>query len=269
MNAIRNFIRHILSLIPSSLKEKYLYKKAREIKQNLVIECLSFRKKPAEYAGIKIYIDRLLPRNMRRILYTGYYELSELAILEAYLGPDDVVMEIGAGIGFLSSYCAKQIGSDKVFAYEGNSFLKSYILKTYKLNGVSPRSEHCLVGEEDGEMEFFIMRDFRLSSTIEHSPERCIRKIKVPMKSFNREVAKNKPTFLILDVEGGEYDLIKSANFGSIKKILIETHPHIIGREKADYVKKRFRECGFRKKDCMGGVYFFTKEKSKNLTGPS
>ncbi|NEQ37076.1 MAG: FkbM family methyltransferase [Okeania sp. SIO3I5] len=69
--------------------------------------------------------------------------------------------------------------------------------------------------------------------------------IQVPVKSFNEEVYKINPTFLILDIEGGEYDLLQFADFHTIKKIVIELHPHFFGQEKLDFVISRLKDAGF------------------------
>ncbi len=38
-------------------------------------------------------------------------------------------MELGAGLGFLSTYCAKIMGSDNVVTYEANPALEPYIIE--------------------------------------------------------------------------------------------------------------------------------------------
>src|SRR5262245_58379142 len=55
------------------------------------------------------------------------YERPELEIARVKLQRDDVVLELGSGIGFITTYCAKRIGSDRVFTYEANPALESHI----------------------------------------------------------------------------------------------------------------------------------------------
>jgi tRNA G37 N-methylase Trm5 len=66
------------------------------------------------------------------------YENEEIDIIKNTLEKDDVVLESGAGIGFLSTFIALQNGSENVFAYEANENLFKGIEEVYKLNGVSP-----------------------------------------------------------------------------------------------------------------------------------
>jgi hypothetical protein len=68
-----------------------------------------------EIAGIKIRISRNFSGRMRRILRSGSYEQEEITVLSTQLSNDDVVMEVGTGIRLLSSYCATQVDSERVW----------------------------------------------------------------------------------------------------------------------------------------------------------
>jgi FkbM family methyltransferase len=99
------------------------------------------------------------------------YEYWELQILKSSLKPTDTVMEIGTGLGLLSAYCAKRIGSDRVFTYEGNPEQEQHIRRTYALNQVCPILDICLVGREVGEQKFYVSNDFWDASTVQHSSD--------------------------------------------------------------------------------------------------
>ena len=90
------------------------------LSQHLRVEYQNFRHPVVELGGVKIPVSRALSDNIRAALYDGYYESAELRTIHSKLEPEDRVMEIGAGIGFISSCCAKKIGSDRVLAYEAN-----------------------------------------------------------------------------------------------------------------------------------------------------
>ena len=61
----------------------------------------------AEVSGVRLRLGGHLSRSIRERILSGNYEQDEMRGLSAILAPRDVVMEIGAGIGFLSSHCAK------------------------------------------------------------------------------------------------------------------------------------------------------------------
>jgi FkbM family methyltransferase len=192
---------------------------------------------------------------LRDALYYEYYEESELKMLSMKLDTNDRVMELGTGLGLISSYCAMKIGSDRVYTFEANPALESYIRQTYQLNAVNPRADFCVLGSEEGERTFYIGKNFYSSSTLRRNPEDM--EIRVPVKSFNDEIRKINPTFLIIDIEGGEYELMHYANLQNVTKLLIELHEHVIGREKIDFVKTKLSNMGFAVELNMGNEMFF------------
>jgi len=193
--------------------------------------------------SITLPIANNLSEDVLESIYLGWYEKYELHLVELNLSQDDIVMEIGAGIGLISSYCAQKIGSNRVFAYEANPELESYLDQTYTLNHVSPHLEISLIGNQEGQQTFYIENSFWISSTIPTTTQ--AKPINIEVKPFNQEVKKINPTFLIIDIEGGEYELFQNINFHSVQKILIELHPHLLNSEKVDFIKSKLYKAGF------------------------
>lgn len=208
--------------------------------------------------GIKIALIKEQPETVLKRLYLKTYEREELEFITAYLEPEDVVMELGTGLGFLSSYCAKKIGSERVFTYEANPTLESYIRQTYYLNNIAPNLEFCLLGNQKGEQKFYINKEFYASSTIQQSDEDTI--IDVHLKDFNQEIERINPSFLIVDIEGGEYELLKEAKFYGIKKILIELHQNVLDSNQIELIMSNFIGSGFHLKKQSGWVAFLQRD---------
>lgn len=194
--------------------------------------------------GIKIPIGKHISTDILEYIYLGSYETYELHLVELNLCQDDVVMEIGAGIGLISSYCAHKIGSNRVFAYEANPELESPIYNTYSLNNISPHLEISLIGNQEGKQTFYIEPSFWRSSTRPTTHQ--AKAIDIPVKSFNKEIKKINPSFLIIDIEGGEYELLKYADFYNVRKIMIELHPNLLNSEQIDFVKSKLNQAGFK-----------------------
>lgn len=68
----------------------------------------------------------------------------------AKLDADDVVMDVGTGIGLVATLCAQRIGSERVYTYEANPALERPIRETFELNRVSPHLEMCMHGPAVG-----------------------------------------------------------------------------------------------------------------------
>jgi FkbM family methyltransferase len=191
---------------------------------------------------VRLRVSRAFPIKVQRDLHSGLYEPLEIEALHSTLDTSDVAMELGTGIGFLATYIAKKIGSDRVFTYEANPGLAPHIRDTFALNGVSPAFHTCLLGENAGESSFFVDDDFRASSAVRFDAGEQIR---VPMRSLNEELQRIRPTFLIVDIEGGEYDLVQFMNFSGIRKILMEVHEDVIGASRLERVKSIILGAGF------------------------
>jgi FkbM family methyltransferase len=193
--------------------------------------------------GIKVKIPEIASDVIRDAIYAGFYEVDELELLSNRLSQDDVVMEIGTGLGLLSAYCAKQIGNDQVFTFEANPALKRAIQDNYALNQVAPQLELCLVGDRSNFSNFYVGQNFWSSSI--YNKAQGAKPITVPVVSFNEKVREIDPTFLLLDIEGGEYELVKYADFYKITKLMIEVHSWLLTPEQIQFVKDRLTQEGF------------------------
>ena len=167
---------------------------------------------------------------IRKDIFFGNYEAKEAELVSKYIAPDDVVMEIGAGIGFLSALCAKAVGSEHVFAYEANPQLMPVIKQVHALNQVAPSVSNVLLGEGEGERDFWLEKDYWASSLIQGSKDATA--IRVRQIDLNQEIRRTRPSFLIVDIEGGEYELLRHAHLDPIRKIVIEVHPHVLGHHR-------------------------------------
>ena len=160
-------------------------------------------------------------------IFFGVYESKEAELVQKKIAADDVVMEVGAGIGFLSALSAKVVGSERVFAYEANPQLMDVIKQVHQLNRVAPTVSNVLLGEGAGEREFWLEKNYWASSLIQGSADAT--PIRVRQIDLNQEIQRIRPSFMILDIEGGEYEFLRGARLDPIRKIVIEVHPHVLG----------------------------------------
>lgn len=218
---------------------------AHRIQNSLVLDYRMLRRYIVELEGIRIRVGQHMAKSIQQAIYTGHYENIELKLIKSHLSQNDTVLEIGAGIGLVSSYCARKIGSERVHAYEANPALKRHIYENYKLNSVRPTLEMALIGEQTGEQTFYVTKEFWASSIIQPMAKETASTIKIPVKSFNQEVRRLNPTFLIIDIEGGEYELLKYAEFYNVQKLVIELHNIMLGNDKSEFVKSKLAEAGF------------------------
>ena len=183
-----------------------------------------------EVSGIRLRLGGYLSRSVTERILSGNYEQDEMRGVSAILAPSDVVIEIGAGVGFLSSYCAKIVGSENTYAFEANPNLEPVIRDTYQLNGVSPHLRMCVLSHQSGARTFYLDENFVVSSLT--SPSQHARAVEVPGKPLNAEIARIQPSMLIIDIEGGEFELFSEIDLRTVRKIVMELHPRSAEREK-------------------------------------
>lgn len=217
---------------------------------------LTGRPQFAEANGVKISLrSPVISDRVAKSIYLGLYERHEARVVLATLQADDRVLELGSGIGYLSTLCARRIGSERVTAIEANPAMETYIRETYRLNQVSPQLYMCALGNYDGEVQFNINSNYSSSSL----HDRGGKTISVPQKSFASMLAKTQPTYLICDIEGGEIPLLSDTPLTGVRKICIELHPHIIGNHACSQLMQKLLNEGF---DCDwslsgGNVFHF------------
>lgn len=195
-----------------------------------------------EMAGVRIDASGVDPA-VFEAMRAGTYEAGELRALATALRPDDVVMELGTGIGLLSTFCAQRVGSRRVHTFEANPELEPRIRATFRLNEVAPTLEMCLLGERPGEAEFFVHEAFWASTALDRAG--AARRIRVPVRSLNEAMARIRPTLLVMDIEGGEGDLLRFIDLTGVDRIVGEFHERMLGREAADAMIGELYRQGF------------------------
>ena len=193
--------------------------------------------------GMRVPIGPHMGPAVLESLARGTYEGPELDFLKRYLRPGDRVLELGAGLGLTSAFCARIVGSDRVDTYEANPSLRKHIEAIYELNGVQPKLHTEVLGRDAEPVEFHIEPEFWSSSTVKRS--NAGRLVSVPGRRFNDVINDVQPTFVIIDIEGGEVELFKHARLDGVEKLLIELHPHVVGQRAVDDVLATLEEQGF------------------------
>jgi FkbM family methyltransferase len=180
------------------------------------------------YRGVRLELPAaVLTERIRHAFDENYYEAAEAGELGYLLQPGEIVLEIGAGIGFISTLCAKDSRVTAVYAVEANPELVPICRRTYELNGVSVTIYNEMLGPQDGTATFHLYRDFWASSGNAWDGSK---RVQVAMTSFQKRLDEIAPTLLIVDIEGGELDLFDGIALPSVRKIMMEVHQNVIGR---------------------------------------
>jgi FkbM family methyltransferase len=213
----------------------------------------------AEVEGIKMRIDRRMTPFQVQKLLSGRHTRHERNLLVHRLDKDDIVMELGGGIGMLATACALKIGGDRVHSYEANPILETLIQDNYALNNVSPQLKMCMLGREHDTCTFYVCKHFARSSAYE-LPNQETTPHEVPVEPLNDEIERIQPTVLVMDVQGSEGELLGFADLSGVRKLLVEMHPNVLGINQVNRLRRQLRTQGFIEVERAGQSFMYLRE---------
>ena len=213
-------------------------------------------RKTIDVGGVKVRLGSYCSLPLAVSMMDGQYELPERTLVSEALDDDDIVLELGTGIGVVTVLCARRLGAGRVHSFEANPSLIPVAEETFRLNGVAPALENTILGVCEGERTFYVEKNFWSSSTVKRSARS--RPVKVTVRRLDDAIETLRPTVLIVDIEGGEAEVFDTVQLGTVRKVLIEFHPHVIGEDAVDHIKDAFRSAGFvATKELFGGNQMF------------
>jgi FkbM family methyltransferase len=170
---------------------------------------------------------------IERTLARRTYEKDETRAAPRLFERAGTVLELGAGLGFLSACLRRQTNVGRIVAYEANPDLIDYIARVHKTNGiVDIEVRHGIVlptPPPQSTAPFYIRADMWASSLDPNAGKPVVRTVDVPAFAWADVIADIQPDALMMDIEGGELDLIASCDPGPIKRMMVELHPAVYG----------------------------------------
>jgi len=183
---------------------------------------------------------------MKERITEGRYEVGETKTIPQMVQKGESVLEIGGGIGYLSSLVFKTGNCRDLVVIEAHPELIPVIHANHSINGVSALVIHGIPGPIDShaDCDFYMSEDFWESSTVSSGGE-SIKSIKVPCIDIQKVIMQKKITFLICDIEGDEQHLFSWLNLSGIRAVVVEVHSEKIGKEGVEKVEKMIVQQGF------------------------
>ena len=198
----------------------------------------------AKLDGVKIDTTRIESRSVRNLIFKGIYESDERKLLKALCRDADRVLEIGAGVGVVGLVAARLCSKGHVVSYEANPQMRAILDRNYSLNEHKPQLV-CMPVTRDGlPVRFHVNENIISSSALERPGTETV---EVTLESVSLTDALNNcnPHLVVMDVEGFEDILLRHANLQSVKKLLVEFHPQILGEKVVSDLKQYINEIGF------------------------
>lgn len=173
------------------------------------------------------------------------YEAAETKCVLKVVRDEDVVIELGAGIGYMSTLVATRRKIRSVYAFEANPHLIPYIQTVHDANGVkNAHVVNAILGTRKGSADFYVRRNFIASSLDPETRGNILSTEKIKVLNARSVFEEIKPTVLICDIEGAELDLIPQLDLTGLRAAVIELHPQWIGPDGVNTVFRAFMDAG-------------------------
>jgi FkbM family methyltransferase len=186
-----------------------------------------------EILGVRIPLDEaVMSPKIRDQLRAGRYETAEARRLPALIEPGERLVELGAGIGFLTALAGLQGKAERIVAVEASPAVVPLIERVHRLNGVDSivRNAVAVIDKASDTLPFHIHEDLWASSLLPIKPRLERGVAQVPVLGLAEILAADAPTLLVVDIEvlrawvAGSPDLA-GLRLPGVRKLLIELKP--------------------------------------------
>jgi FkbM family methyltransferase len=191
---------------------------------------------------------KALPNTAMKLeLLTGGYEKPEREAVLHYLQPHWSVIELGACIGVVSCITNKLLENPaNHLVLEVNPLVLPFLESNRDANGCAFQIMDKALAYDSDTVTFEPLPDFWGNSLYHAGGQPAVTVQTTTLANLLR--GRNFENFaLICDIEGQEFELI-SREPETIRKaelIVLEIHPHIIGKEKVEFLLSTLKELGF------------------------
>lgn len=169
-----------------------------------------------------------LSAKIRGKLASGDYEGSEARAVLLRLKPGMRVLELGAGLGYISALAAAITGAQNVTSVEANPDMLATIRDNHARNGQAAITLHhgAVVGlDYEGETLAFARARQFWASRIAGVSDSGAGVVQVPALRIDGLLEAVKPGFVIMDIEGAEQYLFTKPWPRSVRQVVLELHP--------------------------------------------
>ncbi|MCR8547126.1 FkbM family methyltransferase [Salipiger sp. P9] len=190
---------------------------------------------------------QLTTGRVRGALREGTYERKECDAVSRVVQAGDTVLELGGGIGYMSTLLSVKKKVKRVVSYEANPALIPYIKRVHAANEVgNVEVRNALLTAEGGDPVDFHVRANFLGSSMdrEADPASVVETVKIDRHRLDTVLAEVAPTVLVCDIEGAEAEVIPAGDWSSLRCAVIELHPQWIGQSGVQAVFDAMQRAG-------------------------
>jgi FkbM family methyltransferase len=162
-------------------------------------------------------------------LQSGHYEANEAKRVRRAIRPGDRVLELGAGLGVITSIIAAVEGV-RIWSFEADPRTAALAQRVIDRNcGDNVVFTNGLLAAGPArKLSFYQRADFWMSSRFaEQGPYEQV--IEITSGDIDVFVKRHNINVLVMDVEGAELELLQNALLPGIERVFLELHDHLYG----------------------------------------
>lgn len=162
-------------------------------------------------------------------LQSGRYEANEARRIPWVVRPGDRVLELGAGIGVITSVIAS-IDAVHVWSFEADPCMTRLARRVIEQNchGNVTLSTGILAAGPPAKVAFYRRKDFWMSSKFpEQGPHE--EKLEITSVDIDQFITSHRINVIVMDVEGAELEIAKMASLPGVQRVFLELHDHLYG----------------------------------------
>jgi len=176
--------------------------------------------------------------------------------IKKFISEDEIIIDIGANIGYYALIESRLANKGKVYAVEPIPSNVYLLKRNIELNNCKNISVfQFAIGDIDGKAKIYVYDKCNWCSLTKNLNANIINEIEIITMTLDRFVESyvcQYPTFVRMDVEGYEYQIIKGASNILEKnkplKLCIELHPHLMPRENMEELINILEQSDFKVK---------------------
>ena len=197
-----------------------------------------------ELNGVKLGVPKDIGSDhLRRKLESGGYESDEARAATRRVRPGQRVLEIGAGLGYVTTICAKKAGPENVLSVEANPKMLPVIRANLDRNGCSKvELMHAAVTGpiKDGETAPFYAGSSFWGGSLLPRDGWDLKGQEVPLLSISALLQAHRPHVVMMDIEGAEARMFSRKWPRFVQFLVMEIHPD---RYENDTVVQKIVDC--------------------------
>lgn len=174
--------------------------------------------------------DAIARPGLLKGLHEGTYEEDEANAARARVKPGMRVLELGAGLGYVSTICARQAGAENVISVEANPIMVPILKGNLARNGQGAVTvmHGAIVADADPSDEegmlFHASTSF-LGGRLATEDSAPTNLVDVPAVGLRQLLRRHRPNVVMMDVEGAEEYLFDAPWNAHLRFLVMELHP--------------------------------------------